>query len=157
MHNAIVRNIIGFLAAVIAAYVLGAIFVSQGNIASVIALNFDVSIAQRFEAALHDVANMTGIYLPVIAVGYVIAMPVATFIIKYAPQHRMVLYITAGATALVSIHIILKILLGFSGIAATRSLMGMIAQAIAGGVGGYFFHLISRNPADSNQTIDQVE
>jgi len=149
MRNAVVRNASSYLAAVVAAYVLGAIFISQGNIASVVALNFDVSLAQRFEAALHDVSNMTGIYLPVIAVAYVIALPVAAFIIKYLPKHRMILYIAAGATALVSIHIILKLLLGFSGIAATRSVVGMAAQAIAGGVGGYLFHLISIKLADS--------
>jgi hypothetical protein len=48
MQNSIVRNVFGFFAAVIAAYVLGAIFISQGNIASIIALDFDVSVAQRF-------------------------------------------------------------------------------------------------------------
>jgi hypothetical protein len=143
MQNTIVRNLCSFFAAVIAAYVLGAIFISQGNIASVIAMDFDVSLAQRFDAALHDVTHMTNIYLPVIAVSYLIAMPVATFLIKYAPHQRMILYIAAGATGLVAIHVILKMLLGFSGIAATRTIVGMLAQAIAGGVGGYLFHVIS--------------
>ena len=151
MNNTIVRNMSSFLAAVIAAYVLGAIFISQGNISSVIALNFDVSLAQRFEAALHDVTHMTGIYLPVIAVSYLVAMPVATIIIKYVPQHRMILYIAAGATGLMTIHIIMKLLFGISGIAATRSVIGMLAQAVAGGVGGYLFHLISIKPADSKE------
>ena len=143
MGNLLVRNLCGFLAAVIAAYVLGAIFVSQGNIASIVAMDFDVSVAQRFDAALHDVTNMTGIYLPVIAVSYLISMPVATFLIKYAPQLRMLLYVLAGATGLLVIHLILKLVLGISGIAPTRTLVGLIAQAIAGGVGGYLFHVIS--------------
>jgi|TARA_B110000495_G_C22899410_1_gene524811 hypothetical protein len=143
MGNLLVRNLCGFLAAVIAAYVLGAIFVSQGNIASIVAMDFDVSVAQRFDAALHDVTNMTGIYLPVIAVSYLISMPVATFLIKYAPQLRTLLYVLAGATGLLVIHLILKLVLGISGIAPTRTLVGLIAQAIAGGVGGYLFHVIS--------------
>lgn len=143
MHNTIVRNVGSFLAAVIAAYVLGAIFISQGNIASIVAMGFDISVAQRFDAALHDVAHMTNIYLPVIAVSYLIAMPVATFIIKYAPHQRMILYVLAGAVGLVAIHIIMKLLLGISGIAPTRTFVGLLAQAIAGGVGGYLFHLIS--------------
>tara|TARA_B110000914_G_C15369188_1_gene402332 strand:- start:171 stop:644 length:474 start_codon:yes stop_codon:yes gene_type:complete len=143
MGNLLVRNLCGFLAAVIAAYVLGAIFVSQGNIASIVAMDFDVSVAQRFDAALHDVTNMTDIYLPVIAVSYLISMPVATFLIKYAPQLRTLLYVLAGATGLLVIHLILKLVLGISGIAPTRTLVGLIAQAIAGGVGGYLFHVIS--------------
>ena len=148
MGNLLVRNLCGFLAAVIAAYVLGAIFVSQGNIASIVAMDFDVSVAQRFDAALHDVTNMTGIYLPVIAVSYLIALPVATLIIKYAPHLRMILYVLAGATGLVAIHLILKLLLGMSGIAATRTVVGLLAQAIAGGLGGYLFHVISMKRTD---------
>lgn len=151
MGNSLARNVGSFLAAVIAAYVLGAIFVSQGNIASIVAMDFDVSVAQRFEAALHDVMNMTAIYLPVIAVSYLISMPVATFIIKYAPHLRMILYVLAGAAGLVAIHVILKLVLGMSGIAATRTLVGLLAQAIAGGVGGYLFHVVSmKRSVDSN-------
>ena len=152
MVNSLIRNICSFLAAVIAAYVLGAIFVSQGNIAAIVAMNFDVSVAQRFGAVLHDVTNMTGIYLPVIAVSYLISMPVATFIVKYAPQLRMLLYVLAGATGLVAIHLILKLVLGISGIAPTRTLVGLIAQAIAGGVGGYLFHVISLKRGDNRGT-----
>ena len=143
MHNTIVRNVSSFIAAVIAAYILGAIFISQGNIASIVAMDFDISVAQRFDAALHDVAHMTNIYLPVIAVSYLIAMPVASFIIKYAPRQRMVLYVLAGAVGLVTIHLTMKLLLGISGIAPTRTVVGLLAQAVAGGVGGYLFHVIS--------------
>jgi len=143
MRDTIVRNVGSFLAAVIAAYILGAVFISQGNIASIVAMGFDISVAQRFDAALHDVAHMTNIYLPVIAVSYLIAMPVASFIIKYVPHQRMFLYVLAGATGLVAIHLILKLLLGISGIAATRTVVGLLMQAIAGGVGGYLFHVIS--------------
>lgn len=150
MGNTIVRNVGSFLAAVIAAYVLGAIFVSQGNIASIVAMDFDVSAAQRFDAALHDVRNMTAIYLPVIAVSYLISMPVATFIIKYVPHLRMILYVLAGAAGLVAIHLILKLVLGISGIAPTRTIVGLLAQAIAGGVGGYLFHVISMKRSVSN-------
>ena len=145
MQNSIVRNVFCFFAAVIAAYVLGAIFISQGNIASIIALDFDVSVAQRFEAALHDVTHMTNIYLPVIAVSYFVSMPVARFIIKYVPQQRAILYALAGAVGLVAIHLIMKMVLGLTGIAATRTFVGLLAQAIAGGVGGYLFHRISLN------------
>jgi hypothetical protein len=143
MNNTIVRNVASFFAAVITAYVIGAIFISQGNIASVVAMKLDISVAQRFDAAFHDVTHMTNIYLPVIAVSYLIAMPVASLIIKYVPQQRLLLYVLAGAVGLVAIHVIMKSLIGFSGIAATRSVVGLIAQAIAGGVGGYLFHVIS--------------
>ncbi|MFP6807876.1 MAG: hypothetical protein VB957_11955 [Pseudomonadales bacterium] len=143
MANTIIRTIVSFFVAVIAAYILGAIFISQGNIASIIELGFEITTAHRLDAALHDVTHMTDIYLPVIAVSFLIAMPVATLIIKYVPNLRMIGYVLAGAVGLVAIHMIMKMLLGFSGIAATRTVVGLLAQAVAGGVGGYMFHLLS--------------
>lgn len=143
MLNTIVRTIGSFLAAVIATYVLGAIFISQGNIANIIAMDFEVSMTQRFDAAIHDVTHMTDIYLPVIAVSFLIAMPVATLIIKYVPHLRMIGYVLAGAVGLFALHLIMKMVLGISGIAPTRTVIGLIAQALAGGVGGYLFHLLS--------------
>ena len=143
MSNTVVRIIVSFFVAVIAAYILGAIFISQGNIASIIAMDFDITMAQRLDAAFHDVTHMTDIYLPVIAVSFLIAMPVATLIIKYVPNLRLIGYVLAGAAGLVAIHVIMNMLLGFSGIAPTRTIVGLLAQAIAGGVGGYLFHLLS--------------
>jgi hypothetical protein len=55
----------------------------------------------------------------------------------------MVLYVLAGAVGLVTIHLTMKLLLGISGIAPTRAVVGLLAQAVAGGVGGYLFHVIS--------------
>lgn len=137
------RTVSSFIAAVIATYVLGAIFISQGNIASIIAMNFEVTMAQRWEAAVHDVTSMTDIYLALIAVSFVISLPVATLIIKKLPHLRMIGYVLAGAVGLAALHIIMKMVLGLSGIAPTRSIVGLLAQAVAGGVGGYLFHLMS--------------
>ena len=150
MLKAVIRNAGGYFTAVVAAYVLGAVFVSQGNIASIVALNFDITIAQRFDAAFHDVTHMTDIYLPIIAISYLIALPVAALIIKYVPHLRMIGYVLAGAAGLVAIHLIIKSVMGLSGIAPTRGFVGLVAQAIAGGVGGYLFHLLSmkRTAAD---------
>ena len=83
-----------------------------------------------------------------IAVSYLISMPITTLIIKYTPQLRIHLYVLAGAAGLVAIHLILKLVSGISGISPTRTLAGLIALAIAGGVGGYLFHVISLKRED---------
>ncbi len=143
MLNTAIRITGSFIAAVLAAYILGAIFISQGNIASIIAMEFDVTLAQRFGAAIHDVTHMTDIYLPIIAISYLIAMPIAALVIKYVPNLRLIGYVLAGAAGLLAIHLIMKMVLGFSGIAPTRTFIGLLAQAIAGGAGGYLFHRLS--------------
>lgn len=138
-----VRIIGGYAAAVLATYVFGAIFISQGNIANVIGMGFEVSVAQRFESMLHDVSNMTDLYLPVVAVSFVIALSVAAIIIRFYPGQRLVGYTLAGFAALIAVHVLVKTVFGISGIAPTRTIVGLLAQGLAGAIGGYVFHLVT--------------
>lgn len=137
------RIVGSYLAAVISTYLVGVIFISQGNIANVVAMGFQISIAQRLDAVVHDLTHMTRIYLPLIAVSMLISLPVAAMIIKYAPHLRPIGYILAGITGLIAIHLSIQMTFGISGIAPTRTLIGLLAQGLAGGVGGYLFHLLS--------------
>ena len=137
------RIISSYLLAVLVTYVLGAAFVSQGNIAAVTSMGFEISMAQRFEAMMHDVTSMYDIYLILIAIALLIALPVAEFIIRRFPELRMVGYLSAGFVAMVAIHVILKAVLGLSGIAPTRELAGLLAQGIAGALGGFVFHYVN--------------
>ena len=124
-------------------YLLGAIFVSQGNIAAVLALGFDVSFAQRLDAAVHDMLNMTDIYLPLVAISLVLGLPVAYAIVRKRPHLSLIGYTLAGFVALLAIHLIIKAVVGLSGVAPTRTLMGLLSQGIAGGVGGYLFYRLT--------------
>ena len=137
------RIISSYLLAVLVAYITGAVFVSQGNIAAVTSMGFEISMEQRFEAMLHDIANMYDIYLMLIALVFLIALPVAELIIRRFPELRLVGYMSAGFVAMVAIHVILKAVLGLSGIAPTRELFGLLAQGIAGALGGFVFHYVN--------------
>ena len=132
-----------FLLAVIAAYLLGAIFISQGNIAAVVALGFDVGVGQRLDAAVHDTLNMTDIYLPLVAISLLLGFPVAYAIVRKRPHLRLIGYTMAGFVALIAIHVIIKAVVGISGVAPTRTLLGLLCQGIAGGVGGYLFYRLT--------------
>ncbi len=46
-----------YIAAVLVTYVLGAIFISQGNLASVIELGLNVEWSHRLDAMIHDVTS----------------------------------------------------------------------------------------------------
>ena len=138
-----VKTISSFLLAVITAYLLGAIFASQGNIAAVIALGFDISFAQRLDAAVHDILNMTEIYLPLIAIGLLLGLPVAHAIVRKRPHLSLIGYTLAGFVVLIAIHLIIKAVVGLSGVAPTRTSTGLLLQGIAGGVGGYLFYRLT--------------
>ena len=143
-----IKTTYSFVGAVLAAYILGAIFVSQGNIASVIALGFEVSGGQRIDAALHDILHMTDIYLPLVTVSLLLGLPVAFAVIRKKPHLRTLSYVLAGFVALIAMPVIMKLVLGLSGIAPTRTIVGLLAQGLAGGAGGYLFCRLSA-PAEA--------
>ena len=137
------RTLGSFIAAVVIAYCFGALFISQGNIAAVTALGFDVTMSQRLGAIVHDVSGMTDIYLPLVAVSLLLGLPVAFAVVRKNPHLRMIGYMSAGFVALLAMHVIMKAVLGLSGIAPTRTLWGLLAQGVAGGIGGYLFCRLS--------------
>jgi len=137
------RTLGSYIAAVIVAYCFGALFISQGNIAAVTGLDFDVTMSQRLGAIVHDVSGMTDIYLPLVAVSLLLGLPVAFAVVRKNPHLRMIGYVSAGFVALLAMHVIMKAVLGLSGIAPTRTLWGLLAQGVAGGIGGYLFCRLS--------------
>jgi hypothetical protein len=137
------RTLGSYIAALIVAYCFGALFISQGNIAAVTGLGFDVTMSQRLGAIVHDVSGMTDIYLPLVAVSLLLGLPVAFAVVRKNPHLRMIGYVSAGFVALLAMHVIMKAVLGLSGIAPTRTLWGLLAQGVAGGIGGYLFCRLS--------------
>ena len=146
------RIILGYVSAVLAAYLIGCIAISQGNIAAIVGMGFDVTLGQRLETAWHDVLNMTALYLPIIAVAYLIALPVAALVIKRYSDLRRLGFVLGGFVALVAIHLVLKQVFGISGVAPTRTVMGLVLQGIAGALGGYcYYRLTTPKTAGSDQ------
>jgi hypothetical protein len=102
------RTLGSYIAAVIVAYCFGALFISQGNIAAVTGLGFDVTMSQRLGAIVHDVSGMTDIYLPLVAVSLLLGLPVAFAVVRKNPHLRMIGYVSAGFVALLAMHVIMK-------------------------------------------------
>ena len=145
-----IRTASGFFLAVLVTYISAVIFVSQWNIASVVQLGLPVGMSVRFAAAFHDLANMLGIYLPVIGIGLLIAFVVAWLLVKCLPKLPHILYPLAGFVALLTVHITLKLVFDVSAVAPTRHIAGLLSQAVAGGLGGYVFYRMLQ-PTDTDQ------
>jgi hypothetical protein len=90
---------------------------------------------------------MASIYLPLMLVAFLLALPVAAGITRILPARRALLFTLAGFTAVVAMHVAMKLLLGLSGIAVTRTFAGLIGQGIAGALGGYIYHRLSLDTA----------
>lgn len=137
------RTIGAFLVAVIGTYIVGVLFIGQGNLANVAEMGLTVEFSDRLDTLLHDLTHMTAIYLPLVTVSSIIAFSVAAAIIRLTPNLRLIGYVSAGFVALIALHLIMKMVLGLTGVAPTRTIMGLIAQGAAGAFGGYLFHILT--------------
>jgi hypothetical protein len=140
----------GFIAAVIVTYILGALFISQGNIGAVVGMGFDVTLGDRVDAAIHDLTHMYDLYLPLVTIGLLIAFLVTGIILRFVPNLRFVGFVLAGVVGMIALHVIMKAVLGLSGIAPTREIMGLLAQGVAGGFGGYAYYALTSRMSSAN-------
>jgi hypothetical protein len=110
-------------------------------------MGLTVTFGDRVDTLLHDVTHMTAIYLPLVMVSSLIAFPVAARIFRLKPDLRLIGYVSAGFVGLIAMHVIMKTVLGLTGIAPTRTMLGLFAQGAAGAFGGYLFHTLTQKKA----------
>ena len=137
-----IRKLIAMLFAVICTYIVAVGLVSQVNISEIVDMGFAVSISQRLAAVWHDLGGMLGIYLPLIAIALLIAFLFTSLLLNRFIDKPAVLFPLAGFTGLLTVHLVLDWVFGVAGIAATRSLFGLISQGMAGALGGYVYYRI---------------
>lgn len=140
------RVLKALVAAVLSAYILASVLSTQAILANVQAMGLDVGMGVRLSATLHDLVSMAPMYLLLITVAFILGLPVAAGLVRVLPARRALLYTLAGFVAIVALHLLMKAALGISGVPATRTLPGLLGQGLAGAVGGYCFHLLSRRP-----------
>lgn len=135
-----------YLSAVAVAYGLASIAATQSVISNLSSMGVDVQFAERIGMTLSDIGGMAGLFLPMVAFGLLIAFMVTALICRYWGRRRALLYILAGAVALVGIHVALKLAFGITPIAVARTTSGLLTQALAGAAGGLVYVLLSRTP-----------
>jgi hypothetical protein len=133
------RPLLPFIPAIIGAYTLGSVLVTQVNLAELEGLGVRLTLRDRLHATGHDLLGLTSTYLPLISVAFLIAFPVATYLARWVPKLRLALYSLAGVSAVLALHLTLKAVLGLNGIAAVRSAPGFLLQGLAGWFGAYLY------------------
>lgn len=138
------RLLKAFIPAVLLAYFLASVLVTQANLAAVQSMGLEVSTGVRLDTTVRDMVGMASSYLILILVSFTLALPVAAGLTRLLPDQRALLFTLAGFVAIVALHLIMKAALGLSGIAPTRTMVGLLSQGLAGAVGGYCYHVLSR-------------
>jgi len=135
-----------YLLAVLLSYILATLFSTQSVISNLGEMGVSVGPGERLRMGGYDLLGMASIFLPVIAAGFAIALPIAGFLSWRNPAYRTGLYALAGALALITIHKAMEFAFGVIFIAGARTTLGLAAQALAGAIGGFAFARWSGSP-----------
>lgn len=134
-----VRVLIAYVIGVLAAYAAAAVAQTQSMLANLQAMGVEVTLGDRLAATGHDLMGLSTLFLPMIAAGFAIALPVAAGIIRLLPRWRPVGYALAGGVALLAIHLLLQQAFNITPISAARTALGLTVQALCGAFGGWLF------------------
>ena len=134
----------------IIAYLAASITATQAVISSLGGMGVEVGMADRLAMSLRDIGGMAPMFLPMVAFALLVAFMTAALLARWLRRWRLPLYLLAGATGLVCIHLGLHLAFGITPVAIARSGAGLLVQGIAGGVGGLtYLALISEAGASA--------
>ncbi|NWH09533.1 MAG: hypothetical protein HXY22_12980 [Alphaproteobacteria bacterium] len=133
-----------FVLAVALTAALGTAVSAQLTLTELVNLGVAVTDQQRIEVTLHDLRMMAPLYAAVVAVGFLIALTTAGFMALLLPSFRRIVFLVAGAAAILTALYLMRELMGFQVLAGARTSFGLAMQVLCGAIGGYFFALIKR-------------
>jgi hypothetical protein len=125
-----------WLLAVLATTLAGSVVQTQFNLAQLAVLGQPVGLGMRLHTTLLDLARFAPLFGTIVAVGLVVALPLASWLAGRRAGRRW-LYPLAGALALLVALLLMRWLVGLTPIAAARGPWGMTALVLAGAFGGW--------------------
>ncbi|MEL6113480.1 MAG: hypothetical protein AAFR20_11820 [Pseudomonadota bacterium] len=140
------RIIFGYILAVIVAVLAASTFYSHQVLAKQEAIGVEFTGAQRLQAYTDNLIGLAPSYGGVVAIGLLIAFPVAAGLKRVLKPLAAIAYPAAGAAALFTVVWSIENLMaggGTGAIGGARDAVGMGLQAVAGALGGLTFALVS--------------
>ena len=138
-----------YAASVAVAAVLGCAASTQFMFAGLAGFGFEVPLADRLSATLHDIAGMGPFYSLVVAVAFPPAFAVAGLLLRWVPGPRPFWYAVAAGAAIVTAILIIRYIGGGTPFGGARTPFGLLTQALACGAAGWLYGrmLAWRRPA----------
>lgn len=134
-----IRVFLGWTIAVLTAVVTGSVVQTQSNMSSLAALGVEIGWGERLSASWHDLVNFTPAYALLVSIAFAIAWPIAGLLKRWLPDQRAMLFTLAGFAAIWTMISIMNQALPVTGIAATRSLAGVLALSLCGAAAGWLY------------------
>ncbi len=145
-----IKTLIAFTITLLVTYSIGVLFITQINLNSIADLGIQISLSQRISTVGNDLLGMLIAYLPLLCVALVLAFSFTRFVISRFTTLTARWYLLAGFVGVLMIHQTLYWVFGMSPVAATRSLLGLLSQALAGGIGGWLYYHLQTNQRQQN-------
>lgn len=141
----VLRIFVTYLLAVIVATVLATIAQTQINLNDLQRLDVTISSADRLQSTLRDLFGFTPLMGLLVAVTFMLALPVAEILGRLFKPLRTVLYAMAGATGIwVAFRVTDGLVPPPTLIAATRGLPGSLLLMATVAIGSTLFALLTR-------------
>lgn len=142
------RIVIAYLIATAVTFAAASFAHTQMVLNELAAMGAPVDAGLRLSQGVSDMLGLLtngsppGIFVAIIAIGLLVALPVAGLVARLAPGLRWFVFMIAGAIAMLVIFSALKALLGTVGLFGARGTTGLALQMGAGALGGLVFTLL---------------
>ena len=131
-----VRILLGWLAAVVAAAVAGSLVQSQFALTAIERIHAPVAWPDRLAVFAHDLIHFAPLWGMISALGLLLAFLVAGWLGGRRPAWRSSLFPLAGFGAVLTALMIMQAMLPVTVIAAARSGAGILLLGLGGALGG---------------------
>ena len=143
-----VRVVISLTFGILLAYIVGSVLGTQVVLSNVASMGPDVTLAMRLSSSLSDLSGLLGTLLPLMAIALLPGWLILDWIgrrptMNVAPAW----YVLTGAAGIAILHLALNWAFGVDVFAPARTMLGLLGQAVAGGLGGQAVVLSRRRGA----------
>ena len=152
------QTVMGYVGAVIVTYLLAAAASAQHVIGRFEGMTGShIEFMERLRWTSQDVFGMANppIMPLAIAVMLLVAFSIAGFVVRRIGGLRTLGFVLAGALGMVGLHLIMKVVFEINSVAASRDLLGLVGQAVAGALGGLTY--IWLHPIVSRRVEPHIE
>ena len=134
------RLISAYVIGVIVSFVLGSVIGTQMVLHSVQSMGLAVSWSSRLATTGSDIAGLSVSLMPLMALILTIGWAVTDWVsVRVSRYRHTAAFALMGAGCILILHPLLNMVFGVDAFAPARTPVGLIAQGIAGAVGGLCF------------------
>ncbi len=143
--DGIFKRIGSWLAAVLTTVVLGVFLQTQNVLSRLEEIGAEIGLMERLSMSFYDLRYLGSLYIIFVGIALAIAFLIGGLVYRFAKFGRPLVYIVAGATALLVMLFGMKqVFFDIHMIAGARDGFGIGLQMLAGAVGGFVFSWMSR-------------